>query len=903
MPIPQIDSTKHNGHNDPSSSRRLRAEKRHGHTTAAHESHQTGEKPKKQRKKGNFSQQEGLKAKLAFLWAKKWFRIICYIIVGIIVSGILAIIGAFAWVSRDLADIADLDSRDIAQSTRIYANDGQTVLYDLGDNRRQDVKLEDINQYVIDATLALEDRRFYQHGGFDPIGITRAALSDLTGIGVGGGASTLSQQFIKNAVLTNEVTFTRKAKEVILAVRLEQRYSKDEIMNMYLNEVYYGPNYQGVEVAAQEYFKKSAKDVSLSEAAILASLPKNPVVYPHNPERLKTRRDYALDVMAEDGKITKEEAEEAKKVEVNELPTNITEIKAPHFVFHVIEQLEEQFGQVNLRKNGYKVITTLDWDKQQKAEKAIADGYGKIQQYGGSNAALVSIDTKTGQVIAMVGSHDYFDKDGDGEFNVATSPTRQPGSSIKPLVYMSAFEKGFTPDTKVWDVETDFPSDTGVYHPRNYNLGASGLVSLRSALPLSLNIPAVKVLYLAGLDHVIDNAEKLGYTTVGDRKRYGLAFTLGGVEVSLLEHTAAYGAFAREGELHKTASILKIEDQNGKTIEEWKDESTQAVEKDAARMLNSILSDQGLRYSPLSSYSVPGHAVSIKTGTTNDFRDAWTMGYTPSIATGVWTGNNDNSSMNNRADGSVIAAPIWFAYMRSVLEGTQNEEFNKASWTNTNDYIAGNIESESEKSFDSVTGKMIPDECVSSYPSQYVVKKKLKEAHSILFYVNKDDLKAGQPKEPKQDPMFESWEKGVADYLKDKGSEYITGEMEKVDCDYRTEDQQPKVSITSLTKGQTYTPSTFSIVADITPGKGRTINELEYRIDGKAVEKALPSYSSVATRTATYNPGTKLKKGKYTVSVWVSDDRDNTAEYSVEINYNPETTTPSTNTNTNTSVE
>lgn len=908
MPIPHLESSKKT---DGDHSRKARAAQRSGATPKTEKKSTKGFFSKFKRSKKSSDEKTdasekrkpGLKGTIQHYWSKRWVRIISYILATLFILFIALIIAAFLWVSKDLADIADLENRAITQSTKIYASDGTTLLYELGDNKRQDVDIKDINSHIIDATLMLEDRRFYEHGGFDPIGLTRAVFSNITGIGVGGGASTLTQQFVKNAVLTNEQTFTRKAKEVILATRLEQKYSKDEILNMYLNEVYFGPNYQGVEAASQSYFNKSAKDVTLSEAAILASLPKNPVRYPRDPERLKTRRDYALDEMASAKKITEEERDAAKAEEVKVLNTTVTEIKAPHFVFYVIEKLDEEYGQVNVRKNGYKVITTLDWDKQEKAEKAIADGIGKVQQFGGSNASLVSIEAKTGKVLAMVGSKDYYDKDNDGEVNVATS-LRQPGSSIKPLVYMTGFEKGLTPDTKVWNVETDFPTESGNYRPRNYSNNETGLIALRNALPQSLNIPAVKVLYLAGIDKVLDNAAKVGYTSLTDRKRYGLALTLGGGEVSLLEHTSAFAAFAREGERHKIAVINKVEDQSGKIVDEWKDESEQALNKDAVKILNSVLSDQGLRLGAFAKFGISGKTTAGKTGTTNDFRDAWAMGYTPSIATGVWTGNNDNSEMKSGADGSVIALPIWNSYMTAVLKDMPNEPFAKASWKNINDAVSGNIEKEEEKSFDKVTKELIPDSCLADYPKEFIEKKKVKEAHSILYYLNKDDFKASPRKNPADDPMFNNWEKAVQEYVKkNKPDEYIvTDDKDKkeVDCSIRSKEAQPAVTVTSLTEGESYLAADVTLAASVNPGKGRTIKTVEFFVDKKSVQTISPNAAGTKTITSSYK-GKSLDTGSHTIKVVVTDDKENTAETSVKIKVVEKKVapTPSTNSNTN----
>jgi membrane peptidoglycan carboxypeptidase len=394
----------------------------------------------------------------------KWLLILA--IVGVVL-GIAGAAGAYFWVSKDLADLTDLEKRAIAQSTKIYARDGSTLLYEVGDNKRQDVNLDQIADQMEWATVALEDKHFYEHKGVSPISIARAAFANIVKGETTQGASTLTQQFIKNAVLTPERTYTRKVKEAILAMRLEQKYSKDEILNFYLNEVYYGANYQGVEASSQGFFGKPASDLSLAESATLAALAQNPVVLANDPERLKARRDYAIDQMVEQGYVDQAAADEAKAVELA-IREEVTEIRAPHFVFYVRSYLEEKYGQNTVRKGGLKVTTTLDWDKQQKGEQAVVDGIPKVEQYGGSNAALVSLDTHTGQILAMVGSRDFFDESHDGQVNVVTS-LRQPGSSFKPIVYLAAFEKGYTPDTRVFDLETDFPTDSGVYHPRNYN--------------------------------------------------------------------------------------------------------------------------------------------------------------------------------------------------------------------------------------------------------------------------------------------------------------------------------------------------------------------------------------------------------------------------------------------------
>jgi 1A family penicillin-binding protein len=800
---------------------------------------------------------------------------------------------AYAWVSKDLASIADVEARAINESTKIYARDGQTVLYELGDNKRADVPLDQIDEEIRQATIALEDRDFYEHSGFKIRSIVRALLANLTGgfiVKGQGGASTLTQQFIKNAILTNERTYTRKLKEVILAVRLEQKYSKDEVLNMYLNEIYYGANYQGVQTASLEYFGKPASDVSLAQAATLAAIPQDPVDLPREPERLKARRDYALEQMAALGYITQEESEAAKleEVVINE---QVTKIKAPHFVFMVSSYLEEKYGQTTVRKGGLKVVTTLDWDKQQKAETAITDGMAKVDRYGGDNAALVSMDTHTGQILALVGSRDFFDEEHDGQFNVATSFNRQPGSSFKPIVYLTAYTKGYTPDTKLYDVETDFPSSDGgaTYHPHNFSgEGAvNGPLTMRSALARSLNIPAVKTMYLVGVDNALNMAESLGYTSLKDRSTYGLSLALGAGGVSLVEHTAAFGTFAREGVYHAPSTILTVYDKNGKVLEEWKNEERRAVDEQYARMLNSVLSDSAARGSTFATLNLSDRPTAAKTGTSNDFRDAWTMGFTPSVVTGVWTGRNDFQPMGHLADGIVIAAPIWQAYMASILTGTPREDFKTPSYTPATEVLGGNIENIVTKPVDAISGAIIPDECLATYPAEYVATKDFKETHTILHYIDKEDPTGAAPEDPTDDPMYNSWENAVQAWVKGAGreNEYLSDSTPRTSCDMRDPNQQPEVTITSLEDNVSYARSEFAISANVKPGKGRTITAVEYIIDVITVDSA-PGLSITSDEevTSTYRPKT-LTAGKHTVRVRVTDDNGNTAESSVDVGY------------------
>lgn len=843
---------------------------------------------KKNGGKGKGDKTKGKKSR----WRKalKIFVIFGIFCIGI---GLIGVAAAYAWVSKDLADITDLESRAVDETTKIYDRSGTVLLYEVGDNKHIQADFENINPHVWEALLSLEDKRFYEHNGIDPIGIARAVFH-LRDLQTAQGASTLTQQFVSNAILNKDRTLERKAKELILAIRLEQKYTKDEILEFYLNEVYFGNNQQGVEAAAQDYFGKSAKDVTLAEAATLASIPKNPPKMLANPERLDERRDYALKVMVEEGYISKEEAEAAQQEEIT-LNESVSEIKAPHFVFYVREYLEEKYGQNTVRRGGLKVITTLDWDKQQMAESVINDHIGTVEEYGGSNAALVAMDAHSGQVLAMVGSRDYFDAEKDGQVNVATS-LRQPGSSIKPVAYLAAFEKGYTPDTKVYDVETDFPSQDGgeTYHPRNYSLNTHGPVTLRYALSQSLNIPAVKVLYLVGVQEFIDFAQKMGYTSFTERDRYGLSMVLGGAEVTLLEHTATYATFAREGQHHAPATVMSVEDNAGAKLEEWQDVSEQVVDAGAARTLNSVLSDNTARGYTFSGLNLSDRPGAAKTGTTNDFRDAWAMGYTPSLAVGVWTGNNDNTSMNEGADGIYVAAPIWKDFMERALAGTPVEQFQPADYHAATPALAGNTESQVEKTVDKFSGDVIPDECLSTYPSEYTEKRMVNEPHTILYYIDRTNPTGPAPSDPSKDPMYNSWETAVrawaglkndVDETPEDGSEDSTSSG-SADCSITSDNQDLSMGLLSPNSGGIYSSSSgVTLSVSAAPGIGRSITSAQFLIDGFVVDsKTGLQLSGQQTITSGYR-GENLTSGQHEATVRITDDRGHTAQDSASFEF------------------
>src|SRR3989338_5697158 len=425
------------------------------------------------------------------------------------------------------------------------------------------------------------------------------------------------------------------------------------MLQIYLNEILYGSTYYAIEAATQNYYKKSVNDLTLGQTATLAALPKATTFYLNNADRLQARRDYILGEMLDLDFITQEE-HDAALLEETPVKVSLTNIDAPHFVHYVKEQLEETYGPRAVEEGGLKVITTLDYDKQKIAEEEVLKGVDALSdRYGFSNGALVALDPKNGQIRAMVGSKDYFDDTIDGQVNVATR-LRQPGSSFKPIVYTKAFAMGYTPNTILWDVETTFPTITGPYTPHNYDGTEHGPITMRKALQGSLNIPAVKTVYLVGLENALNFATSLGYSSFSDHSAFGLSVVLGGGEVKLLEHVNAYATFANEGVKNETVSILRVEDSDGTIIEEWKSqEGKRVLDTAIARTITHVLKDNEARsyvFGPNSYLQLGERPAAAKTGTTNDYRDAWTVGYTPSLAAGVWTGNNNNSQMKRGAD-------------------------------------------------------------------------------------------------------------------------------------------------------------------------------------------------------------------------------------------------------------
>jgi penicillin-binding protein 1C len=817
------------------------------------------------------------------------------IIAIIILLGVIALFALFAWFSRDLPNPNQLMDRQVAQSTKIYDRTGQVLLYEIhGDQARTLVQLSDIPNNVKWATIAVEDKNFYnESSGFSVQAILRTAFTDIV-FHKSAGASTLTQQFIKNAVLTNEKTFTRKIKELILSYKLEQKFTKDQILQMYLNEIPYGSTAYGVEAASQRYFNKDVKNTDLAEAAILAALPQSPTVYSpfgSHKDLLINRQHLILDMMADQGYITKDAAISAKN-ETLVFATDAESIDAPHFVMYVKELLTEKYGEKMVEQGGLKITTSLDMNDQAAAEKSISDWWAKTKiidkktgkesaynSFGASNAALLSLDPKTGQILAMVGSRDYFNEEIDGQVNMTTSP-RQPGSSLKPLVYSALFLKGYTPNTILYDVTTNFSSDPkNPYTPHDFSGKELGPISIRSALQGSLNIPAVKATYLAGLDNIISLAKSFGYTTLNDKDRFGLSLALGGAEVQLLEHVDGYAVFSQEGVYHPTAAILKVEDKDGKVLEQWQSQSTTVLDQNVARETTDILSDNNARaymFGLHSNLTLSDRPVAAKTGTTNDYKDAWQMGYTPSIVTGVWVGNSDNKAMKANAEAVNAAGPIWHEYMQTVLAKTPVEQFTKPTIPITGKAILDGIIPGQTVNIDKVTGLLATD----LTPPEMIIQKTFSQNHCELFYIDKDNPTGPTPTDPTKDPQFNEWEKDVqlwAAKYSTSSTVTATGTPPTLSDNVHTLENKPTVKIISPINNSII--SGDSLTTDVQADAPRGVSSVNYYINGNIFIQKDGHFFNLNNQSLSF-----LANGYYELKVTACDDVGNCSSDKVEIN-------------------
>lgn len=837
------------------------------------------------------------KSKLRFLkfrWLKKYFKergvakgIIALALWAFFSFAVLMIVLAAIY-AKDLPNPEKLADYRISESTKIYDRTGTVVLYDIhGEEKRTIIPFDQMPDYVKEATLVTEDVNFYHHFGLDLKGILRAIWADITGRNLSQGGSTITQQFIKKTFLSPEKTFSRKIKEAILSIELEIIYPKDKIFEGYLNQIPYGSNAYGIEAAAQTFFRKPAKDLTLAESALLASLPQAPTYYsPYGShlDDLKSRQKYVLDRMAKFGYVTQEEADKASTENLSFSPIK-TSIKAPHFVMYARELLEKEYGEDYIEKAGLKVYTTLDWDLQQLAEEIINKGVKTNEKkYKSFNGALVATDPKTGQILAMVGSKDYFADSlpqtcspgsnckFEPNVNVAIRD-RQPGSSFKPFAYATAIKKGYPPQTVLFDLPTEFnascPPSGGYdsfdgnkcYNPQNYDGRFRGPVTMRQSLAQSLNIPSVEMLYLAGVNDTINLAQDMGITTLKDRRRYGLALVLGGGEVKLIDMVAAYGVFANDGIQKEKSLILKIETADGKILKEREEKSEKVMEPQVARIISDILSDNSARAPVFGSASplyLGVRPAAVKTGTTQEYRDAWTIGYTPSLVAGVWAGNNDNTPMTKEGAGMAAAAPLWNEFIKRAYEIKANnqtepegnspfkeqisspsspsgfsefslpaqiEEFIKPEpLTASKSILNGQAFSERIFKIDKISGKLATD----STPPDMIEEQSYKEAHNILFYVEKDSPLGSAPTNPNNDPQFTNWETPVLLWAKENspgGNEQPPTEYD----DIHTPANQPQVKILFPNNGSVVNSRVFTITAQASALLG--IKQIDFFLD------------------------------------------------------------------------
>lgn len=772
------------------------------------------------------------------------------------------------WVSTwKLPDIAAFPERKVEQSTKLFDRTGEILLFDLNSGKKRTIiPYTEISRHMKNATVAIEDDSFFQHRGVRPLAFLRAALKNLRTGSFSQGGSTITQQVVKNSLLTGEKKISRKLKEWVLAWKMEQYMDKETILALYLNEAPYGGTLYGIEEAAQAFFGKEASELSIAESAYLAALPNAPTYfspYGNHRDKLEERKDLVLSRMRGLGFITKTEYETATAEKVSFLPPTETGIRAPHFVFFVRQYLEERYGRRALEEEGLRVITTLDMELQQKAEKIVKDYALKNKEtFDAENAALVALDPKTGQILAMVGSRDYFDADIDGNFN-ASLGLRQPGSAFKPFVYAQALRKGFTPETMVFDVPTEFstecnPDGTPIkpedekkcYKPENYDGKYHGPVSFRDALAQSINVPSIQVLYLAGLTDSLRLAKDLGLSTLADTDRYGLTLVLGGGEVMLLELVSAYGVFAAEGERYPPAALLRVTDKDGRILEMFEARSARVLEKEIAETITDILADNRARtpaFSATSPLYFPGRAVAAKTGTTNDFRDAWIVGYTPSIVVGAWAGNNDNRPMKKIA--AFIVAPLWHEFMKEALQTVPEEDFSKPPEKDLSalpPILRGIWQGGRTYFVDKLSGKRATEYT----PPELREERAIREVHSTLYWIDKDAPLLPRTTPPESDSQFTHWEYAVRTWAAEQNlADQTEADIPTALDDIHKPEFSPKLSFLEPATG-IVSSRTARIVTRVTASSHFPITKINFFVNNLFVGSATKAPWTVSVSLA-----------------------------------------------------
>ena len=813
--------------------------------------------------------------------------------IALVVVGALFMFIVIAWFSRDLPKPGQLSRA--SRGTTTFLDRNEKVLFELSkDKSRVPMALDEISQNMINATVAIEDKSFFRHKGISETGILRSVLNIVLKRNIQGGGSTITQQLIKNVLLDPRQTASRKIKEIILAIEVERRYSKNEILEMYLNEVPYGGSFWGIGSASQGYFGKAPKELNVLESAFLAGLPQQPSRYsPFIGEKnaWKARTTDVLRRLREDKYITKEQEESAlEEMEKLKFTEPKLSILAPHFVFHVRQIIEDEFGP-KILDQGIQVKTTLDSDVQKAAQQIVKEEIESLKGLNVGNGATVVVDSQTNEILGMVGSYDYNDED-FGAFNAATGK-RQPGSTIKPITYGLAFEKGYTPSTVIMDLQTTFP-DQGdkEYIPVNYDGEYRGPTQLRFALANSYNIPAVKLLAMVGINGFLQKASAMGLQdfapTQANANRYGLAITLGGGESTLLDMTSAFSVFARGGEYIPPHAIIEIKDQKGKSIFKAKKESPKRVfSEEISFLISHILSDNVARAQTFGSNSflnIAGKTVAAKTGTTNDKRDNWAIGYTNDVTVGVWVGNNDNSPMNQQvASGVTGASPIWHNLMATLLKDYKDGIMKQPS-----DIVALEV--------DSYLGGLPKDG--SPTRSEYFIKgsepteqspyyKTLKISKSNGRLASDDEINNNDYEEKEfvvieeSDPVSSDgenrWQEAIDEWIREqieKGSGQFQAPTEKSDGKSSSSSQDGlTVSITSPGDGKTV-DSNVNVRA--TMSSNDPIKQVRILVDG--VEQA-----NMEGNRSSISQDVNLGGGEHEISVWVKDEKDRTVEQKIKV--------------------
>ncbi len=820
-------------------------------------------------------------------------RLLAYALIiatAMVIVGFIFSFGLFAWYAKDLPSPSKL-SQVTGYSTVFQDRNGK-ILYDMyKDKNRVPASFDEIPSYLKQATISIEDKNFYKHGGISQFGIIRAGINILLGRGLQGG-STITQQLIKNVLLTSRQTISRKIQEMILAMEVERRYKKDDILLMYLNESPYGGSFWGVKTAAKGYFGKDVKDLNLVESAILAGLPQSPSSYSPFIGKNDAWRGRAKDVlrrMREDQYITNDQEKTAlASLAKIKFTSPKLVIDAPHFVFYVKDQIDKEYGE-KLIDQGIKIKTTLDLDVQKTTEKIVAEEIEKLKGLNATNGAVVVLDSKTGDILAMVGSYDFNDEK-FGKFNAALG-LRQPGSAIKPVTYATAFEKGYTPSTVLMDVKTEFSSgSTGdkPYTPVNYDGKFRGPMQVRFALGNSENIPAVKMLAMAGLRDFLQKANDMGLTqfapTDENLRRFGLSVTLGGGETTLLNLTSAFSVFAAGGQKKDTSSISEITDFKGKTIyKQVRVREKQVISPEVAFLLSHILSDNNARldiFGPNSYLNIPGKTVSVKTGTTDDKRDNWAVGYTKSITVGVWVGNNDNTPMNPKiASGATGASPIFYRLMRELLK-------------NHEDGIMDKPDKVKALTVDAYLGGLPKD----GYPtrSEYFIEgtepkdvspyyKKLKISKSTGKLANDVEVKNGNYDEKdfivitESDPVSADgknrWQEGIDAWVKDQGDSKFHPPTETSDAS----SEDVVVSIKNPSGQQSVNSNNVEIKAKII--SIAKIKNVKIKINGSDVK-------SIDGDNKDIDETINLTDGAYELQVVATNEKDKQGESTIKFGVN-----------------